>query len=129
MKVVRTGEGTYRVESDGRIETVYVAGSPGEEWAFWNGEVFRNELQPAPTRARRDAGHEGVQLVTAPMPAKVMKVLVQPGEAVRKGQSLLVLEAMKMELPVRSVGDAIVKAVHCREGARVQHDELLVELQ
>jgi biotin carboxyl carrier protein len=128
MKVERIAAGTYRVESDGRLETVYVAGAPGEEWAFWNGEVFHAPTRQSRSRARRDARHGGAQPVTAPMPAKVAKVLVQPGDAVRKGQTLLVLEAMKMELPLRSDGDATVTAVHCQEGERVQHDALLVEL-
>jgi 3-methylcrotonyl-CoA carboxylase alpha subunit len=129
VKVIRTGEGTYRVEHDGRISIVYVAGPPGEEWAFWNGEVFQRMPRSAPARARRESRTNGVQIVTAPMAAKVAKVLVGPGEVVRKGQTLVVLEAMKMELPIRSAGDASVSAVHCREGERVQHDAVLVELR
>jgi biotin carboxyl carrier protein len=129
VKVERTGEGTYRVEHDGRIDIVYVAGTPGGEWAFWNGHVFRREQRPAAPRRRRDPAAESAQLVTAPMPAKVAKVLVRAGESVRKGQTLVVLEAMKMELPIRSAADATVTTVHCREGERVQHDELLVELR
>jgi biotin carboxyl carrier protein len=62
------------------------------------------------------------------MPATVVKVLVAPGQAVRHGDTLLLVEAMKMELPIRAPGDAIVKAVHCREGDLVQPDRTLVEL-
>jgi 3-methylcrotonyl-CoA carboxylase alpha subunit len=61
------------------------------------------------------------------MPATVIKVLVAPGVAVRKGDTVVVLEAMKMELPIRATSDATVKAVHCREGELVQPDAVLVE--
>jgi biotin carboxyl carrier protein len=62
------------------------------------------------------------------MPATVLKVLVQPGAKVKKGDVVLILEAMKMELPLRAAGDATVTAVHCREGELVQPDVVLVEL-
>ena len=62
------------------------------------------------------------------MPATVVKLLVKPGDAVKKGDTLVVLEAMKMELPLRAAGDATVTAVHCREGELVQPDAVLVEM-
>jgi biotin carboxyl carrier protein len=63
------------------------------------------------------------------MPATVVKVHVKPGDAVKKGDVVVLLEAMKMELPIRAAADAIVAAVHCREGELVQPDALLVELK
>jgi biotin carboxyl carrier protein len=47
---------------------------------------------------------------------------------VKKGETLIILEAMKMELPLRSSTDATVKSVHCREGELVQPETVLVEL-
>ena len=47
----------------------------------------------------------------------------------KKGDIVIVLEAMKMELPIRALGDAVVKAVHCREGELVQPDAMLVEFE
>jgi biotin carboxyl carrier protein len=61
------------------------------------------------------------------MPATVIKVQVKPGDAVKKGDIVVVLEAMKMELPVRALGDGVVAAVCCREGELVQADATLVE--
>ena len=88
-------------------------GSSNERWAFWNGHVFRDRAQPtdgqpAPTRT------SVAQSLTAPMPATVMKLLVTPGSVVKKGDTVIVLEAMKMELPIRTPSDATVAAVHCR---------------
>ncbi|PYR62419.1 MAG: acetyl-CoA carboxylase biotin carboxyl carrier protein subunit [Acidobacteria bacterium] len=63
------------------------------------------------------------------MPATVMKLLVMPGSVVRKGDTVIVLEAMKMELPIRAPADETVAAVHCREGELVQPDTVLIELK
>ncbi len=61
------------------------------------------------------------------MPATVIKVMVGPGDAVKKGDVVIVLEAMKMELPLRALGDGVVAAVRCREGELVAADASLVE--
>ena len=63
------------------------------------------------------------------MPGTVIKVLVEPGAQRRARQTLLVLEAMKMESPLVSPYDATVRAVHVAEGDRVAGGALLVELE
>ena len=128
MRATRIGDGVYRVEHEGRGETVYVAGPPEDCWAFWNGHVFRGvgKVSTQRSRARRP---DVAQSLTAPMPATVLKVLVQPGTAVKKGDILIILEAMKMELPICATGDAVVTAVRCREGQLVQSDAVLVDLR
>ena len=124
-------EGVYLVEHDGRIEIVYVTGPPAAAWAFWNGHVFHqaSSAKPSETRSAPKPASGVSQSVSSPMPATVLKVLVQPGTAVRKGDTIVVLEAMKMELPVRAPADAIVTAVHCREGQLVQPDASLVDFK
>jgi acetyl/propionyl-CoA carboxylase alpha subunit len=67
--------------------------------------------------------------LTAPMPGTVIRVLAKEGERVAHRQPLLVLEAMKMETPVVSPYDAVVKAVHVKEGDRIAGGALLVELE
>ena len=61
------------------------------------------------------------------MPATVVTVAVAPGDAVKKGDLVVLLEAMKMELPLRATADGVVKSVSCREGDLVQADAVLVE--
>ena len=120
--VERLGPGAYRVEHEGQQSIVYVAGPAGDLWAFAGGQVYRESRRSA-------AKADGHYVVAAPMPATVVKVLVAPGQAVRRGDTLVVVEAMKMELPIRAPGDATVKAVNCREGELVQPDRTLVELE
>jgi 3-methylcrotonyl-CoA carboxylase alpha subunit len=83
--------------------------------------------QVPPTRRRSAASSGGA--LTAPMPATVIKVNVKEGEAVKKGDVVIVLEAMKMELPLRAQGDAVIGAVCCREGELVPADSTLVEFK
>jgi len=93
----------------------------------WNGSSSQPaKAQPAPSQRRRTGSTAGKSL-TAPMPATVIKLQVAPGDAVRKGDVVVVLEAMKMELPMRALGDAVVAAVCCREGELVQADATLIE--
>jgi biotin carboxyl carrier protein len=128
-KVTRIAEGVFRVEHDGGIDLVYVAGPPSRPWAFCKGRVFHG-VDDAP---RATAGHAGgidaAQSIAAPMPATVLHVLVRPGDAVKKGDTLIVLEAMKMELPLRAPGEGTVVAVHCRDGEMVQADAVLLDLK
>jgi 3-methylcrotonyl-CoA carboxylase alpha subunit len=124
--VTRVGPGMYRVEHDGRSEIVYVAGPGAHRWAFWNGLVFHPDGDR--TVVTRDRARAAQSLV-APMPATVAKVLVQPGASVTKGETVVLLEAMKMELPIRAPADAVVSAVNCREGELVQAGAVLVELK
>ena len=125
--ITRIADGEYLVEANGRRERVYVAGPAHDRWAFWNGHVYRDSVAAPPARVRRER-HAGTQAITAPMPATVIKVLVNEGQAVKKGDTLVVLEAMKMELPIRATGDAVVTAVRCAHGDLVQADATLIEL-
>ena len=127
--VTRIGRDTFLV-ADGETRTiVYVAGPPDDRWAFWNGQVFRSSAAADQTASRRP-GAKGIaaHALTAPMPAAVIKVLVAPGSTVAQGAPVVVLEAMKMELPVRALEAGTVKAVHCREGDLVQAEQVLVEV-
>ena len=75
-------------------------------------------------------GRAGEQsAVTAPMPGTVIRLLVSEGDKVRARQPLVVLEAMKMETPLASPYDAVVRAVHVAEGDRVSGGAILVELE
>jgi acetyl/propionyl-CoA carboxylase alpha subunit len=79
--------------------------------------------------SQRPGAAHGESAVTAPMPGTVIRVEVQPGDAVRARQPLVVLEAMKMEIPVSSPFDGTVTAVHTVEGDQVAGGALLVDLE
>ncbi len=62
------------------------------------------------------------------MPGKVIKINIQVGDEVKKGDTLLILEAMKMENEIKSALDGVVKAVHCEEGQTLDSGVLMIEL-
>jgi biotin carboxyl carrier protein len=92
---------------------------------FHDGAVFEIASDGA-SGGRRRAQHHGS--LTAPMPATVISVNVAPGDAVSRGDILIVLEAMKMELPVRAPGPGTVEAIHCRPGELVRPGVSLIDL-
>jgi biotin carboxyl carrier protein len=85
-------------------------------------------------RGRRDGHDHGVsasgpQRIVAPMPGKIVRVAVTTGSAVRARQTVVVIEAMKMENELRAGRDGTVGELHAREGASVEAGELLVVIQ
>jgi biotin carboxyl carrier protein len=79
--------------------------------------------------SHRPRAVEGATTIRAPMPGTVIRVEVEPGDAVRARQPLVVLEAMKMEISVSSPFDGAVKAVHVSAGDRVAGGALIAELE
>ena len=65
----------------------------------------------------------------APMPATVVAINTAAGQSVNAGDTLIVLEAMKMELPIRSPRSGTVKAVLCAKGEMVQPGVNLIEIE
>lgn len=118
--------GAYRVTTGDRAATVYVAGPPHRRWVFCEGrtEIVEVEAEDR-VRARRAPGHGDA--LSAPMPATVGRIAVRPGDRVARGDTLLVLEAMKMELPIRAPHDGVIARVHCQEGDLVQPGATLLE--
>jgi 3-methylcrotonyl-CoA carboxylase alpha subunit len=96
-------------------------------WVAVGGELFEVHVDRSGDAARAPGrGHEAL---AAPMPATVVRVVAAPGMRVSMGDALVVLEAMKMELPIRAPRDGVVSAVHCREGDLVQPGVVLVDLE
>ena len=128
-RIVSARNGEYLVEIDGVQHIVYVAGEPGHRWMHWNGQVFHRPFEEARVTPTRRAEADARQSFTAPMPATVLEVTVEVGASVHRGDTLVVLEAMKMELPIRAEADAKVSAVRCKPGELVQAGAVLVELE
>ena len=83
---------------------------------------------PAPKAAPKASGAAGATSVKAPMPGNIMKVNCKVGASVKKGDVLLVLEAMKMENDICAPADGVVASVEVAQGATVETDAVLVTL-
>ncbi|HUF23183.1 MAG TPA: biotin/lipoyl-containing protein [Vicinamibacterales bacterium] len=91
------------------------------------GHVF--VIEPRRAESRRGSAAADHDALSSPMPATVVRVDVKPGDAVVNGDVIVLLEAMKMELPIRAPRDGIVARVNCRAGEMVQPGEPLVDLE
>ena len=112
------GSGSLAVHVDGRLVSVSVG-----------------TTRPASTRRRRDVGADGVASaatagqVIAPMPGKVLKVLVRPGDTVAARQGVVVVEAMKMENELRAPRAGRVAEITVVEGASVEAGAILAVIE
>ena len=90
--------------------------------------VAAPKAAPAPAAAPKASGTAGAIAVKAPMPGNLIKVNVKVGDAVKKGDVLCVLEAMKMENDIMAPADGVVASVEAAKGASVATDAVLVTL-
>ena len=105
-----------------------------------NGTVYEVELEeltvaaPAPVSAPDAAPAPAAapaagEQITAPMPGTILAVNVSAGQAVKKGEVLMILEAMKMENEIMCPRDGVVASVHTSKGSAVESGALLCVLQ
>jgi pyruvate carboxylase subunit B len=128
------GPNTVHLLIDGESRVVTIEHLDGGRFrATVNGRVIDGSVRDARSllleRYGMSNGAEVVErTIRAPMPGLVVRVLVEPGDAVEAGQGVVVLEAMKMENELRSPSAGTVGAVHARPGTAVGKNELLMEI-
>jgi biotin carboxyl carrier protein len=115
---------TVAMESIGRGR--WMLQSSGERW-----EVEVLDERSRHIRSLTGAGDQrrSVQVLKAPMPGLVVRVLAKPGESIGAGTGVVVLEAMKMENELKAVGAAVVKVVRVEPGQAVEKGQVLVEFE
>src|SRR4051812_34325847 len=131
----RLGAGAWSVIADGEVRLVEVDGTAPKlsvEVSHGDGEPRQAAVEVARAGGDAAAASEraasGPVIVRAPIPGKLVKLLVKAGDRVKAGQTLAVLEAMKMENELRAPRDASVAAVHASEGATVETGQELLSL-
>ena len=124
--VEEIGRGSFLWRDGGRSEPFHCVRDGDTIHLFWRGSVYRLVEEEEGGRAARRHASGGLE---APMPGKVIAVKVAPGQAVKKGDELLVVEAMKMENAIRAPRDGTVRSVAARVGDMVGPGAVLVELQ
>ena len=118
------GNSRYRV--NGRL--AYATRDRDRAWVFLDGRTYVIETESRDAADRVHATDDQVAL-SAPMPATVIAVRVAPGQDVAAGDLLVLLEAMKMEVPIKAPRAGRVKSLACREGDLVQPGIPLLELE
>jgi biotin carboxyl carrier protein len=126
VEILNADRGKLDLLVNGERVTAYVSGDGARRWVTVHGRTF---VLVKSTARRGNASAEAGGGMTAPMPGQVRSVEVAPGEAVKKGQTLLVIEAMKMEMRVQAPRDGTVKRLLAKQGDTVERGQLLVEME
>jgi biotin carboxyl carrier protein len=132
--LVKTGPGQYSLVLNGRSHRVLVLKEDKENKTVRlriGAHTYTVQLEDEQAHLMHELGLDrsqglAVKEVKAPMPGLVLKMLVKEGDAVKKNDAILILEAMKMENVIKSPGDAVVKKIHAQEKTAVEKGQLLV---
>jgi biotin carboxyl carrier protein len=109
---------------DGSVHMAHAAKVGDVWWVHLNGHTFRWErMEPGAASGASDGG------LVAPMPGKVLEVLVEVGQTVTAGEPLMVLEAMKMEHRIVATVDGVITAVHFQANDQVAQGVALLTLE
>ncbi|HEY8224759.1 MAG TPA: acetyl-CoA carboxylase biotin carboxyl carrier protein subunit [Pyrinomonadaceae bacterium] len=135
LQAKQSPDGSYLILESGRVFECRVTPQHGSRDTFDVAISGRNYtvtiIDPRKLRADRDADHHhhGSAEITAPMPGKVVRVLVEIGQQVEAGAGLVVVEAMKMQNEMKSPRDGVVVSVDVTAGDTVEAGALLVVIE
>jgi len=118
----------YTITVNGNVYDVTVEEGTGSTAGAAKAAAPKAAAPKASPKAAAPAGAQGAVKVNAPMPGKILKVNVNAGAAVKKGDVLLVLEAMKMENEICAPQDGTVATVECAAGDSVESGKVLVSM-
>ncbi len=124
IEQIRASELTLIV--NGQRLTAYVASAEATRYVALDGVVF--ELKKAEAQRMRRQRHQSEDSLSAAMPGQISQVLVKAGDRVQRGQPLLVLEAMKMEIKITAPHDGQVVRVLVEQGQLVDRGQGLIEM-
>lgn len=108
------------------IESVYISLDGAKRWVTIDGQTI---MLTKTSGAKRGVRHDSAGGLTAPMPGQVRSVAVSVGDVVKKGQTLLTIEAMKMEIRIQALKDGKVKVIHVTQNQTVEREQILIEME
>ena len=132
--IAKEKPGRFHVLKDNKSFTVEVIHSETAEKKCTisvNGNTYSFELKDKFDELLKNLGMDklvssAAKELKAPMPGLVLEVLVKAGDVIKKGDSVLVLEAMKMENNIKAVSDAVIKKIVVQKGNAVEKNQVLV---
>jgi len=131
LRWVPINDNEWLLDVDGRPIRACLAARGGETWLAIDGETYLIEETGADDRRprRRGGPDDQSRQITPPMPAAVIRLLVAEGDPVNKGQPLIVLSAMKMEMTLTAPYRGAVKKINAAVGGQVMPGEILLEIE
>ena len=129
VEIVSAKDGQLELLIDGQRVTAYVSSDGAKRWVTVNGQTSMLTKSSGARSRGKGSGHDQASELVAPMPGLVRSVNVAEGESVSKGQTLLVLEAMKMEIRIQAQREGVVKKLAVQQGQTVEREQVLVEIE
>jgi len=127
-EIIQAKDGKLDLLIDGKRLTAYVSSDNTKRWVTIDGQTVVL-TKTTDTRRGSHAGHHAAGELTAPMPGQVRAVNVREGDVVTKGQTLLVLEAMKMEIRIQAPSDGMVLRLFVKQSQTVEREQVLIEIE
>lgn len=127
-QILQAKEAMLELLIDGQRVTAYISSDHAKRWITVNGRTLILTKSAGGHKSGGGAHHASGEL-TAPMPGQIRAVNVKEGDAVTKGQTLLLIEAMKMEIRVQAPRNGVVKKLSVGQGQTVERDQQLVEIE
>lgn len=136
VEIIRNDNGNISLRtptsSDVRFSDSSVIGSVSSDgakrWITVNGQTWVLTKSSGGRKSSGHSAHAAGELV-APMPGQVRAVQVAEGDSVTKGQTLIIVEAMKMEIKVAAPKEGKVKSLKVRQGQTVEREQILAEIE
>ena len=129
VTVREVGPHQLHIAVAGKATNVFISRTSEGSWIWVNGRTrFVQDADLIPRRKLQGLDNAPTE-VTPPTPATVVRLLVEPGSEVAKGQGCVVVSAMKMEMTLNAPYGGVVKAVNTTVGAQVSPGQILVEIE
>ncbi len=134
LDLIKVESDTYSILLEGRsINMEMIEGDTLNEYKVNTiNNYYEIEVIDAATRYRnasKSSLDDGSSIISTPMPGKIVKIPVKEGDTVEKGQTVIIVSAMKMESEYKSAADGVVKHIHVAEGDAVEGNQPLIEIE
>jgi biotin carboxyl carrier protein len=135
VDLLHTPDGTFSIIESGKSYNIELVpkNQPKRYTAHTLYHTYDVEVVDAEARYLINRGSNGAAVsektILSPMPGKVVKVLLKEGDVVQKGETVVIIAAMKMESEYKSPTDGVIKKVHVKDGDTIEGNQVLVEIE
>ncbi len=134
---IPTNDSYFHILKDGKSYRAEIVSTDFANKTFGvkiNGNIYQTKIADKYDRLIKEIGlsvgnTQKLNIIKSPMPGLVLTTMVNVGDTVQKGDTLLILEAMKMENVIKAPADATVKSIHVTKGQAVEKAQLLIEME
>ena len=135
VDIIMVEDGVYSIIHEGKSYNIEMIPGVGPKHYFVNTYISSHDVEIIDAQSRyqqsrnKDSIDSAEKIITTPMPGKVVKIPVKEGDNVSKGDTVIVISAMKMESEYRSSIDGKIKRIFVNEGDSIAGNQPLIEIE